>query len=274
MKMGVAFGLLLCSLLGASSSLAQKSEPRQIDEFGKSNSEEIQARLDYATIQLQNEPTASLQFLMSRGNNQPLGSAYGDFGIMRAFLTFRKVEASRVIPTYCKSKAEQNTEVWIIPVGAALRVCEPEITAIDKTTMFDSVWYPNYDFGTCCIVDNLGIAGARETLKAFAKLLKTMPDAKGYVFIYGGTNVYWTSDAKGRERTIRNIDSRREIRDMTVAVADIFQEKSVPRSQVIIRETGLVDAPATIEMWIAPTGQNKPKPSPNFPKRKATSPKT
>lgn len=260
-------GVLLCVMAVASAVSAQDRVPRKIDEFGKWNSEEIEARLDYASIEPQKEPTASLQFLLSRGETQNPGTAFREFGLIRAYLRLRNVDPSRLTPTYCRPAEKEGTEIWLIPPAGTRVSCEADSVDISTTALFDSAFYPNYDFGTCCIVDNLGIAATLESIRGFADLLQKFPDAKGHVFVYGGTNVYWTTDSSGRERTIRHLDTRKQIRNMSIAALRILRQKGVPRSRIVLRESGYRDSPANIETWIATRGGKVPTPTPNYARK-------
>ena len=152
-------------------------------------SDEGQSRLDIAAFELMKEPSASLQFLISSGSDETPGSAARNFGTIRAYLLYRKVDPNRIISTYCRAKPKRSYEIWLVPKGAPRKTCEPEVFSFDKTTLFGLASYPDRYIGSCCIMDSMQVPGVREALKKFANVLKVTPGAKGYMLIYGGTNV-------------------------------------------------------------------------------------
>lgn len=247
---------------------AQVAEAEQVDEFGRWNDEELQARLDSILIRLNNEPTVSAQFLLSRGESQTLGAAHRHFGIIRGYLIYRKIDRSRLLATFCKPQPEQNTQIWIIPPSAERKTCEPDVVSIEKTVLFDSVSNPTDHYGSTTLIGELASSWTVPTLEEFAELLRSLPDATGYVFIYGGTNVSWRGDSSGHVRTIRKLDSLSEIRNMTVTASEVLRDKGL-RSRVVIREAGYRDSYAEVEMWVVPNGGKKPVPSKTYPKVKA-----
>ncbi|HMT09793.1 MAG TPA: hypothetical protein PKA82_17535 [Pyrinomonadaceae bacterium] len=261
--------LWLCSVTAPYSIYAQVAEAEQVDEFGKWSDEELQARLDNILIRLNNEPTVSAQFLLSRGENQTPGAARRLFGIMRGYLIYHKIDRSRLLATFCKPQPEENTQIWMIPPSVGKKTCEPDIIVFDKTVLYDSVFHANNYFGATTRIEEIAHSWTVPTLEEFAELLRLLPDAKGYVFIYGGTNVYWTRDSRDRTKTVRNKDSPTEIRKMTVMASEVFRDRGL-RSRVVVHEAGYRDSYAEIEMWIVPNGGRKPVPSRTYPKVKAT----
>lgn len=251
--------------------LAQIKEPVQIDEFGPVNSEEIEARLDNASIQLNNNSGSLLQLIFSRGEKDSFGSPYRLYGLMKTYLLYRKVDMSRVVASFCKPTAQKNGQLWLISATGPKKTCDPENIDITETMLFDSApsaTDKGTDFG-CCVVDLFGPAAAAESLRAFAELLKRYPDSKAYVYSYGGTNVYWTTDSKGRERTVRNLDSAQDIANLSRKARRILTEKGVQTTRIVTKNAGYRDSVAQMELWIVPSGRRVPKLSPDYPKKRA-----
>ncbi|MEJ7623104.1 MAG: hypothetical protein WKF34_03855 [Pyrinomonadaceae bacterium] len=250
---------------------AQDKAPVQIDEFGRTNSEEIEARLDNVLVQLTSNPDAVVQFVVRRGEKDIWGSQYRTYALMKTYLIYRKIDPTRIIQTYCEPEPEKVTQIWLVHSLALLRTCSEERISVTATTMFDSAPSLNVDTdcGSCCIVDCFGSATARESFIAFAALLKQYPEAKAYVLSYGGTNIYWTSDSKGRERTIRNLDSPKKISSMSLKARRILTQNGIEKSRIVTMNAGYRDSAARMELWIVPNKQSDlPKPTPDYPKKK------
>ncbi len=263
--------VLIMLLTVPTSAWAQINKPSQIDEFGRVNSEEIEARLDNATIQLLNNPDSLLQFVFSRGKKDTLGSVYRLYGLMKTYLLVRKIDMKRVAVSFCEPKDQQSGQIWLVSETGPRKSCDPENITIAETTMFDlapSATMKGIDFG-CCIVDSFGPVAAGESLRGFAELLKRYPRAKGYVFSYGGTNKYLTSDSRGRNRVIRNLDTARDVAAMSRKARRILTQAGVDRNRIITKNAGYRDWGAQMEFWIVPHGGVVPKPSPNYPKKRS-----
>lgn len=253
--------------------LPQGKAPIQIDEFGPINSEEIEARLDNAMIQIRNNPTMKLQFVFSRGEKDSLGSAYRLYGLMRTYLLVRKFDMNDVIASFCKPGPSKNGQLWMVYADGPRRECEAEKVIVTETTLFDSAPSATNrvsDSG-CCVVDSFGPAAATESIKALAELLKQYPDSKAYVYSYGGTNVWWTSDSKGRHRTVRNLDTAKDIAALSSKTRRILTQAGINNRRIVTRNAGYRDSVARIELWIVPTGGTIPKTSPDYPKRRKQS---
>ena len=95
-------------LLASFNSWSQTPEPQQIDQFGKINSEETEARLESAVTKLRNNPGTFLKFVIHRGEADPPGWAYRTFGIQKAFMLTRKLDPKRIISTFCDAQQKRN----------------------------------------------------------------------------------------------------------------------------------------------------------------------
>lgn len=267
--------IIRCVLIGVFLAIptivvAQGKAPVQIDEFGPINSEEIEARLDNAMIQISNNPNTKLQFVFSRGENDNFGSAYRLYGLMRTYLLVRKFDMSDVIATFCEPGPSKNGQLWMVYADGPRRTCTAEKIVITNTTLFDSApsaTNKGTDFG-CCVVDSFGPAAATESIKAFAELLKQYPDSKAYVYSYGGTNVWWGSNSKGKEGTFRNLDTAKEIAALSRKTRRTLTQAGISNSRIVTKHAGYRDSVAQIELWIVPTGGSIPKTSPDYPKKK------
>ena len=269
-KLLFTIAILICTASASLSILAQTIEPRQIDEFGKLSDGALQAHLDNVLNYLNQNQNASAQFLIGRGEKLPIGTAQRHFGIMREYLIYQKVDPSRIISTMCKPQPDENIQVWLVSTLGERKACEPDIVRIDETVLFDvAPGSDNYSFASSRVeeirIDSLDLA-----LDSYAEQLRSAPSAKGYVLIYGGTNVFWSGDLKGGRRTVRKPDSKARIRGMTVKTVETLKKKGLQRNQFVIRESGYRDSSAQIELWIVPSGGEKPTPSRTYPKVKVS----
>ena len=265
----VLIAMLLCTATASISVNAQTTEPQLIDEFGKLSDGALQAHLDNVWNRLNSELTATAQFLISRGEKLPIGTAQRNYEIMREYLVYQKIAPSRIVSTVCKPQPEENFQIWLVSTTGNRKTCEPDIISVDETVLFDvAPGLDNYTFSSSRVeeirIDSLDLA-----LDSYAEQLRSIPNAKGYVLIYGGTNVFWSGDLNGGRRTVRKPDSKARIRDLTVTSANILKMNGLLRDQFVIRESGYRDSSAQIELWIVPTGGKKPTPSSTYPKVKA-----
>lgn len=269
MKQVIA-GLLFVLAVAPNTSSAQAKPPMQIVEFGRINSEEIEADLDGVLVALDANPNALVQFVFSRGEKQTFGSPYRRYGVMKTYLLYRKVDRKKIVASFCQPKPQEYGYIWLVDANGARPECEPENIVINQTTLFDSAPSPTEkgtDFG-CCVVDSFGPAAAVESIRGFADLLKRYPESKAYVFSYGGTNVYWTSDSRGRDRTVRNLDTPKEIAMLSRTARSVLKQEGISPSRIVTKNAGYRDSVAQIDLWIVPPGGAVPKPSPNYPKKR------
>lgn len=262
--------LFVVSIAAPFAVFSQIKEPLQIDEFGAVNSEEIEARLDSAMIALHNNPNSLLQFVFSRGEKDSFGSPYRLYGLMKTYLLYRKVDMNKVVASFCKPQSQKNGQIWLVSVTGPRQKCDQEDIVITKTTLFDdapSATEKGTDFG-CCIVDTFEPAAATESILAFAELLMRYPGSKAHVYSYGGTNVFWTTNSKGRERSVRNLDTAKDMANLSNKVRRILKQNGIHASRIITKNAGYRDSVARIEMWIVPDGGKIPKASPGYPKKR------
>ena len=242
----------------------------QVDEFGMVNSEDIEARLDNALIQLNNNIGSKLQFVFSRGEKDTLGSPHRLYGLMKAYISYKKADSNRVIASFCEPRKQLIGQIWLVSADGQAQKCTPENIVITETTLFDSApsaTGKGTDF-SCCIVDSLEPVASVESLRAFADLLKKYPESKAYIYSYGGTNVWWTSDSRGREKTIRSLDTQKHIASLSERARKILIQNGVEGSRIVSKNAGYRDSVAVIEMWIVPKGAAVPKISPNYPSKR------
>ncbi len=272
------FNYLLIGLFAITPSLvwSQSKSPVQIDEFGRITSEEIEARLDNAMIQIHNNPNTRLQFIFSRGEKDSLGSAYRLYGLMSTYLLVRKFDMKNVIATFCESGPNTNGQLWIVYADGPRRECEAEKVTITETTLFDSApsaTNRGTDSG-CCVVDSFGPAAASESIKAFAELLKHYPESKAYVYSYGGTNVWWTTNSRDKEKTVRNLDTAKDIAALSRKARRILTAAGISQTRIVTRNAGYRDSVARIELWIVPSRWNHPQDLAGLSKKEAKVQKT
>jgi hypothetical protein len=263
--------ILILAIVAAQSVLqAQTQEPVLVHEFGRINSEEISAFMDYVTIQFHEDPKLLVQLVLSRGETESFGSPYRLYGLMKTYLLHRKVDIKRIIPTFCKARSMPKGQIWLVRAGGPIQVCERDDIVVTATTLFDkapaSTGRGPLEY--CCIVDLFGKFAAAESTVAFAELLKRYPESQAYVFAYGGTNVYWTSNSRGRERTVRSLDNHKDIADLSRRTRRILMQQGIKASRIVTKNAGYRDGVAEIEMWIVPKGSITPKATPNYSRRR------
>lgn len=257
--------IFICLLLV--STFVNAQEPQLIDEIDFWSSEEFEARLDSAIIELSKHPDAKIQLLIHRGENRSFGSPFKLFASVKAYVKYHNIAGERFISTFCEAKPEQTMQIWLL-TSSERKDCTPEDIRITDTTKFDT-GYPVESPSGCCISDSFGPIMAEASLNAFAEVLKRYPDSTAYVFVYGGTNVYWTSYSKGREKEVRRVDKKRDVKKLLRKAENTLIDAGIDRARIISISAGYKDSPASIDMWIVPAGGEIPIPSPNyFPKNR------
>jgi hypothetical protein len=139
-----------CLFVFASISFTQT---RKIDDFGSYNSEDLQARLEIYSKIFAADPTSFMQFLIYRGEKDTLGSTHKFGGKIKAFLQSLGINENQIIITSCANQFSKKTEIWILENKENLQTCEKEFSDLSKTFLFDSIYYENYEMGSCCSID-------------------------------------------------------------------------------------------------------------------------
>jgi hypothetical protein len=258
----IFLGLLLVPI----SVRAQAPKARILDQFGTLNAEETEARLSYAMLQLKDHPSSMLQFVIYRGQNQKFGEPYRIYGIQKAYLLANNVDRYRIISKFCESRSSFETQLWLVYSPSDGPTCTPEEPKWSSATLFVSSVTPNpkFDFEGCCLVDALGDAGTMEATDAFANSLKASPYTTAYVVVYGGTNVFYQTDVRGRDRTERHLDPRSFTDKLGHVIRKRLITAGINGSRIISVNGGYRDQYATIDLWIIPPGCKRPKPTPNY----------
>ncbi len=250
-------------------------QSRKIDEFGSYNSEELQVRVEMFIEQIFTEPQSFGQILIFRREKDTFGFPYKIGAAITSFLTFRSsIEKSRIIITPCNAEKDRRIELWMVPKFEELRTCENESLNLTKTILFDSIYY-DPEWGGCCSIDQFDEEEYDASLKAFATILKKNHNSKAYVFFYLGTNIYWTTDKRNKEKAVRTLDSPMLIKELVKTAKKVMSENGVESSRVILINGGYKDSTRNIELWYVPQNGEIPKPKPNyFPKKYSVKRKT
>jgi len=251
---------------------SQSNGPRLIDEFGRINSEEATARLQNATVELENRlpdhPDSKLEFVIYKGQNQSIGEPYLTFGRHKAYLAATHFDTDRIVSTICETSPKPYTQIWLIDSLAQKHACRPEEIRITTTTLFVTSDAPNDEYapGTCCLIDGVGYAASMETVRAFAHFVNAHPGSIACVVVYGGTNVYGLIVPPGPEKMVRRLDPQSFVAKLG---GDVRRQlmASVDQSRIISLNGGYRDTSASIDLWIIPPGGKRPKPTPNYFRR-------
>jgi hypothetical protein len=245
---------------------AQSTEPKLLDEFGKLNAEETEARFSQAMVHLASHPSSMLELVIHRGQNQSIGQPYRTFGIQKAYLLANKVARNRIIATFCEPRPTTETQMWLIGSLEQRHICTPDNPKLETSTLFISSSAPNprYAFDGCCIVDELGDLGTMEAAGAFANFVNSHLGATAYIVVYGGTNLYSYTDSRGRSRMDRHLDPKSFVDKLSKKIRRRLLADDVDRARIISIAGGYRDEYASVDLWIIPPGGLRPKPTPNY----------
>jgi hypothetical protein len=253
---------------------AQSSGPVQLDAFGKLNSETTMVRLQIAVIRLaerlEKYPDSMLQFVIYRGRNQSIGEPYRTYATYKATYVAEHYDTSRIISTICESRPEPSTQIWLIDSLAQKHSCTTEETRLSTPTLFVTAYAPNdkLALGGCCMIDDVGHEASMKVVKLFADFVIARPGTTAYIVLYGGTNVYGLGDSHGRMRDVRNLDSPSFVSKLGKDILERLISSGLDRSRIVMISGGYRDTSASIDLWVVSPGGRRPKPSPNYFKRR------
>jgi len=246
------FGLLLILVIEGFGQDMPKAV--QVAEFGKTCSEDMEARLDSLLNQMNANPASTVAFVFhgdrsSEGKNikylQYIITVYPKLrGIPNTFAKRIKVFRGENLP-------EMNGQFWLVPPGADFPKPDRPFVPDDyvKPTLYDHSWadFNNWSKKLDIYSDgfyDLG-CGFSPNRSLFAKILKQNPRLNGYLIIY-------TAFGKG---------SARGHRVANFAVSDLVNNFKVSRKRFTVIYGGNREEPE-IEFWLVPKGDQPPKPSP------------
>jgi hypothetical protein len=261
---------VLLVVLAATVVMGQSRGPQQIDEFGKLNAEDADARLSAAmgrlSARIVDHPSSMLEFVMRRGQNQAIGEPYHTFGFIKAFFVAEHFDPKRIVATICEPAPKQYQEVWLIDSLEQRHTCTADHLKLDTYSLFVTsiAANPKYELGGCCVIDEVSYAATLETVRSFADFVNAYSGTTAYIVVYGGTNVYGMSFAGGPEKQIRHVDPPTFIAKLGKDVRHQLLTSGLDRSRVISLNGGYRDGYASVDLWIIPPGGKRPKPSPNY----------
>ena len=252
---------------------AQASGPQLIDELSMPNAETASARFQIATSSLANriadQPESMLEFVLRRGQKQSIGEVYRTLGIQRAYFAAEHFDLNRFVWTICQASSEPLTQIWLIDSMAQKHSCTSDDISFTTTSLFVTLSAPNekYVMGGCCLIDEVDYPASLETVRAFGRFVNEHVGATAYAVVYGGTNYFKFQNGRGREIVERHIDSPRFISKLGKDVREHILAGGLNPSRFVVLDGGYRDRYASIDLWIAPTGGKRPRPTPNyFPK--------
>ena len=124
--MKIIFLAILIGNVAFLSVFAQKAE--KIDEFSNINCDTYLARIDNATIRVENDPTVLVYFLIYEGKekrydarshrtvliNSPVGSAQAKIRSMKAYLLLRKSPLKNYVFVKAGFRENSTVEIWLV----------------------------------------------------------------------------------------------------------------------------------------------------------------
>jgi hypothetical protein len=192
--------LFLLIFLLATSALAQDIKPaRLLGEFGKVTCEELLARADHMIVELNADPSARAQIVVS-GGQKYLRSKLGVIGIFGGAFERRKFAKSRITYVRGPEIGEPHVELWIVPHGAAAPDSRPTSWAFSlppKTKPF----LIHTDFAEMC-EGSVNPDVIQEYLSANTRM-------RVHVVIYASTSKARRTALTDAQRVMKNVDANR-----------------------------------------------------------------
>jgi len=189
--LGVCLVLVLVSSDGVVSAQPHKESTRAVkfDQFGQVGHCDVTARLDNFAIQLQNQPSArgAVISYAPEGDGPGTGKQVLEM-IMDYFVNVRGLAEDRIETIYGgrnSDKHHSQTELWIVPKGAALPKPKKHETNIET---FQGLYAdePGYDDFGIEYNDEMGPGIGNSIDASFADMLRQQKNAIGYVVVYSG----------------------------------------------------------------------------------------
>ncbi len=113
-------------------SVTKKAEARKIDEYGRLNPADENARLDNFAIELQNDPTSHAYVLAYGGRTSRVGLAQANAGRVKNYLVkTRGIGGDRVVTKDGGFKEQPSVELWLVPTGAPPPTPSPTVDPKD-----------------------------------------------------------------------------------------------------------------------------------------------
>ena len=247
--------LIVMILLSTNALLAQADKAVELDDFSQTNSEVLESRLDSVGTILLNNPGASLQIMIYRGESDSLGSPYRMAAVMKNYLNDYRRISNDISVTHCETGKEERVRIWLLPAGASPQICSPPSPNVFTATRLFDAFY-NFDYGECCRVNEFSEAEGTASLSALALELKKNLESRTYVYLYEG-NLKGISD----KSSLIKKWSRKTIKTLT--------ENGIEPSRITVKYGGRRANSKTMEVWFVPKGGEIPKPKPDyFPKKK------
>lgn len=272
--------LVFCLILFVSSSFAQSSIELK-DEFGRTNLEDMMARLDiFAYSHLSNNPENKLLIRIEGGTDRWFAYPFMQGAIMKAYLTnMRKVPGEQVLVQYCEiGDVEIRKQLFLVPPGAKVESCNEQITLPKQTKYFSGFSenpYNNFDEKNdgCCYIEGAGEAVSKIEDEILLKLVSQNPEMKIYLIGYAGhftiskekqtKNGKWTTEEKTKA------DSKNIIDKLLKKEKARLEKMGIDSSKIFTIKGGYMEDQRSVKLFLVPKDGEIPKPEPDyFPKKK------
>ncbi len=264
------FLLLTCSLCVFPQTF---DEPRLVDEFGKINAENLEARLDSFTIELNNNPNSTAKIRIYRGKDSPIGFPvrYG-VRIQTYLVRNRGIQPKRLQIINCGLGNRDLTTFVLFPPNyqeiSVHGISCREIVQLPGSKiafMWDKFWYqlPN-DGSDCCVTDNYGDLEKNASLDTLAKKLKA-DDTQLAVLIFYSYKCVKKEICKYQPSDSTRLANKALKRERNY----LIRQHKIPSSRIITINGGFNQGEYSqqarrLEIWTVGKGGKIPKPKPDY----------
>jgi hypothetical protein len=268
---------ILLILLLAISIPAQsaKQEPELLDEFGRLDLDELMGRLDSFALTVFKESNATGFIRIYGGDEKCSFCHYRRGSLITGHYNARKFPSEKYSIEYCTdSKEEFRTQLYLMPMTAALPKCGETLEIPKQSALFDWAYFDTSDSKLIPLEDaSIGVGEAvdgqysKSAWKAIKGVLDKSPESKVYVIVYLGTNPETNFEDENRE-TIIKLDKKSLAEAMLLNAKKELVKNGIKSSQIETIKGGYMNGKRRLEFRFVPKGGEIPKPKPDyFPKK-------